>query len=100
MSEHKILRDQGPSNPEVFIVNEPDLGRTFPIREATDQQLAKHLQINQAAQAQTRNQVLVLLNQYTEITRGVAIIEYEIDRRARTLSIVRDLSEISTLRRQ
>src|SRR5271166_5665972 len=101
MSEHRLPRDaKPPIDPESFSLNEPELGRSTPMREATDEQLARHLKINIQAQTDLQGGIMQMLNKYTQLCRGVACIEYEIDRRKRTIAIVTDLSTISGLRKQ
>jgi hypothetical protein len=101
MSEHKILRDQpSPASSEGFVINEPATGKSYPIREATDEQLSKHLaEANQAHMEFTR-QAMLLIGQSVNAAKASAIMAYELERRQKTIQVVTDLSQVQDLRRQ
>lgn len=81
-------------------MHETDTGRSFPIREATDEQLAKHLAAANQQHGQLVQKALKMIGEATNAAKAAACIAYEIDRRARTIAIVTDLSQIHGLRRQ
>jgi hypothetical protein len=100
MGEHKIPRDRDIREPETFAIHEAATGTSTPIREATEEQLQR---AKQAAEQQHRalaQQVIQLLGQSTNCAKAAAAIEYELDRRKRTITIATDLTSITGLRRQ
>jgi hypothetical protein len=99
MSEHHLPRNP-PSTQEAFVAYETSTGKSFPIRECTDEQLEKHLQEARKQAAEIMQEALRLIGVSGNASKAAAIIAYEIDRRARTLSVVSDLSQVQGLRRQ
>jgi hypothetical protein len=101
MSESKIPRE--PLNhalQEAFVVHEAATGRSFPIRECTDEQLAKNLMDANEQHKQLMMQAMQMIGQALNAGKASAIIAYEIDRRQRTINVASDLSFIHGLRRQ
>jgi hypothetical protein len=104
MGESRLPRDP-PSNPDTFLIHEGATGKTFPIREASDEQLARH-----AADAITQHQQFVresfrLIGEATNAAKAHAVIAYEIDRRKRTITLagagdLANLTNLSSFRRQ
>lgn len=91
MSEHKLNREP-PSGPrENFMIHEGDTGKSYPIRECTDEQLAKHFQIANQQHQKLIEQAIHCIGQGTNAAKAAAIIAYEIDRRQRSITIVGSL---------
>lgn len=88
MSEHRLPRDLPPVDREGFQVHEVDTGKSFPIREATNEQLAKHLQNANEMHQNLVKQVMIILGQATNAAKASACISYEIDRRKRAGGLV------------
>jgi hypothetical protein len=101
MSEHKIPRDrQAASNPEGFVIHELETRQSFPVREATDAQLAKHLIAANQQHEQFTHQAMQLIGMAVNAAKASAVIAYEIDRRARTIAVVGNLAGITGLVKQ
>ena len=100
MSESKIPRDQKPLNPEAFLAQDAALGKSFPIRECTDEQLSRYSIDAQTQAKQFMQQAMQFMGMSTNCSKAAACIDYEIDRRKRSVAIVTDLGQIHGLRKQ
>ena len=99
MSEHKLSRE--PRAPqEAFLIHEAATGKSIVIREATDEQLARHLNEANSQHQQLMMQAMSTIGQALNAGKASAIIAYEIDRRQRSITIATDLSQIHGLRKQ
>ena len=85
MSEHRIPRDQIPPPEEVFIIREAATGKSFSVREATDEQLAHHLQDANQVHLQLTKAAMMKIGEAVNAAKVAAVLSYEIDRRSRTL---------------
>jgi len=85
------------TSPEGFQMHEAATGKSTPIREATDEQLAKNFADANKQHEVLVRQVLELFGHATNAAKAAAVIGYEIDRRSRTLTIA---SNLSSLRKQ
>ena len=62
MSEHKIPRSLNNSTPsEAFQINDPEVGKTFAVRELTDAQILRFMQNTLATQQHMMNQAIAAL---------------------------------------
>jgi hypothetical protein len=100
MGEHKIPRDQTIRDPEAFAIHDAAIGLSTPIREAPDEQLLRAKQAAEQQHHALAQQVIQLLGQATNCAKAAAALEYELDRRKRTITIATDLTSITGLRRQ
>jgi hypothetical protein len=76
---------------EIFAVNDSSVGKTFTIRDATDEQLVRYRKEFQKNHALAQQKFMAALGELQDANTGVNIIIYEIDRRARMLSIASNL---------
>jgi hypothetical protein len=83
-----------PPNAEKFCINDPVNKRSFPMRDATDEELALHLANAQQQHARAMNVVAQALQACMDLQAACSSMAYEIDRRARSFTIVQDLSGI------
>jgi hypothetical protein len=89
MSEHRLPRDSKPLDAEVFQVFEAATGKTTPIRELTDEALERNiLQANQASK-QMMVEAMKMFGQSQTAGKCASCMEYERDRRRRSIAIVR-----------
>lgn len=107
MGEHKndrTLEPQPDPNAELYFITEPATGLRTNMRDCTDEQLHRHLESNTKGRDQMMAGLMPALGQMlTDIvnaSNGVAIMEYERDRRKRSIDVVTDLSSIRGLSRQ
>lgn len=102
MSEHRIPRDHfnnsGPT-PEAFIVNDPEVGKTFAVREMTDQQLQRFMENAVQQQQALVQKALALIGQATQAAAMGSVLGYELDRRRRTITLATE-TDLANLRRQ
>jgi hypothetical protein len=85
MSESRLPRNPPPIPQEAFVIREVDTGKSFTIREATDEQLAKHLEnANQMHQDLTR-QAIQMIGQSVNVAKAAAVLSYEIERRSKQI---------------
>lgn len=99
MGEHRIPRDLPAGDPEVFQVREEATNQIFPMRELTDEQLDSHIQdANQQAQNFMR-EALKLIGISQTAKSAASCMEYERDRRKRTIKIATPF-DVSGLRKQ
>jgi hypothetical protein len=92
MSESKIPRiPRADSSSEQFKVTEAATGKSFVIREMTDEQLARHLQEANTAHKQATVQAMAMFGQATTIAKASAAMQFEIERRAKSIQIVRSI---------
>jgi hypothetical protein len=82
------------SDAEIFAVADSSVGKTFTIRDATDQQLVRFRKEFQNNHALAQQKFMAALAELQDANIGVNIIIYEMDRRARTLAIASDLPKI------
>jgi hypothetical protein len=76
---------------EMFAVNDSSVGKTFTIRDATDEQLVRYRKEFQKNHALAQQKFMAALGELQDANTGVNIIIYEIDRRARMLAIASNL---------
>jgi hypothetical protein len=92
------VQPKGPE-PEAFVVNDPEVGKTFIIRELADAQLERYAVNAEQGHAGMTRQAMALLGQAVEAAKAAAIFRYEQDRRRRTVTLATP-SDIDLLRRQ
>lgn len=76
---------------EPFCINVPDLKQSIPIREASNEVLAKHLQIARAQHTHFMQLTMHNMQQSSLLAQACAAIAYEQDRRLKAFAIVTDL---------
>lgn len=100
MGEHRIPRDLPPAaDPENFKIQEVATGLTFTIRDASDEQLRRHIKDSNDQHIQCAQQAMALIQQATQLAAVRTCLEYELDRRKRTITIATSLNGLSDLRR-
>lgn len=80
---------------ERFCINDPVTKLALPVRDATTAQLHIHLK---NAQAQHQQQMVMVMNgmqQASILAQACAAMSYEIERRDKTFTIVRDLGDVN-----
>lgn len=102
MSEHRIPRpdhfNNGPP-PEAFVINDPEVGKTFAVRELTDAQLHRFMQNAIQQQQALVQQALGLIGQATQAAAMGSVLGYELDRRRRSITLATG-ADLTNLRRQ
>ena len=83
MGEHKLPR-------EPFTAHHPS-GIDKPIRELTDDELAEAIEGAKSIKHQLKMQFAGLLSQVLNAERAEALFAYEIDRRAKSITVVHNL---------
>lgn len=91
MSEHHLPR-QPAYQPEKFQINDPVVGKTFVVRDLTDEQLQRFMKNATEQHQQIAQQLQIMINQCTLAASMAAVLSYEIDRRAKSLQIVTSLN--------
>jgi hypothetical protein len=76
---------------EKFQVHDNILNKTFPARECTDEQLGRAFTQCQTAFQESAGHLTQAMQRYSALQATMAMIEYEIDRRRRTLTIAREI---------
>jgi len=99
MSEHRIPRDHNGPPPEAFIVNDPEVGKTFAVRELTDAQLQRFMDNTVQQQKQLVQQAMMFIGQATQAAAMGSVLGYELDRRRRSITLATG-ADIANLRRQ
>ena len=100
MGEHKFPPREPPQEPEAWAINDAEVGKTFPIRDCTDEQLQRYFAIASQSHMNNGRQAIALIGASVEDAKRMGAIAFEIDRRKRSIAIATDLSQISGLRRQ
>jgi hypothetical protein len=101
VSEHKLPREPVNSrDPEVFQCFEAATGTRLPMREATDEQLVRFIADAGAQAKHHMTEAMKHIGISTNCSKAESCMQYELDRRKRTIAIVTDLSNIQGLRRQ
>ena len=88
MSEHRLPRDPRALNPEVFQCHEAATGKSLPMREATDEQLAKFIADAEGQAAKFMTEALKLIGLSGNCGKAASCMQYELDRRKRTGGLV------------
>jgi hypothetical protein len=100
MSEHRIPREINHSPPpEAFQINDPEIGKTFAVRELTDEQLQRFMDNAVGQQKALIQQSLALIGQATQAAAMASVLGYELDRRRRSITLATG-ADLSNLRRQ
>ena len=99
MGEHKLDRQPSAGQPEEFQVNDQEIGKTFAIRDLTDEQLARYAANADAAAQSLIHQAMALVGQHVAAAKASAILHYEQDRRRRSITLATP-GDISRLVRQ
>jgi hypothetical protein len=87
------------SNSETFVINDPEVAKTFVIRELTEAQLERYALNAEQSHVVLTRQAMNLLGQAVEAAKAAALFRYEQDRRRRTVTLATP-SDVSALRRQ
>jgi hypothetical protein len=88
MNEHRIPRDRPDPTEEAFKIHELETGKSFPIRKATDEQLAKHLIAANQQHQQLTSQAMQMIGMAVNAAKASAVIAYEIERRSKTIVLL------------
>jgi hypothetical protein len=99
MSEHRIPRDHNGPPPEAFVINDPEVGKTFAVRELTDAQLQRFMDNAVNQQKMLVQQALAMIGQATQAAVMGSVLGYELDRRRRTITLATG-ADLANLRRQ
>lgn len=100
MGNHNIPRDRVMNgNPESFVINDPEIGKTFAVRELTDAQLQRFMENCMQQQKVIVQQILLLMGQASQAAAMGSVLGYEADRRQRSVTIA-TAADLSSLRRQ
>jgi hypothetical protein len=99
MSESRIPREPAAAPQESFQINDPVVGKTFSVRECTDEQLTRYAASAQENQKACIQQVLQLLGQAQQAGSMAYVLQYELDRRRRSITLATG-ADLSNLRRQ
>jgi hypothetical protein len=79
--------DTGASPSEKFLLHDGATGKSFVMRDALDGQLQRARQ-SAVEEQQRSNQVIAdAVNQLIQASQVLALVDYELDRRSRTLTI-------------
>jgi hypothetical protein len=82
---------------ESFSINDPEVGRHFAVRDMTEDQLRKYASQCAADHATLTRQAMECLGQATIASKMAAVLQYEMDRRQKSITIATPL-EVSRLR--
>jgi hypothetical protein len=88
MGEHRIPRDAAPLDPEVFCVHEEATNQIFNMRDLTDEQLERHIADANRQAKQFMSEGLKLIGISQTAKSAASCMEYEKDRRRRSVKIV------------
>lgn len=80
-----------PADHEVFLLHEPATGKSIAVRDAQDAQLLKAFTTSNQALTEISQQVGQLLEKLVNTAKINAVVQYEIDRRRRTITIATPL---------
>jgi len=86
MGEHRLPRGETTNTgDEHFKVFEAATGKTIPMRELTDEQLARHITEANEASKEVMMQAIQMIGQANQLGRVCSCLEYERDRRSRQI---------------
>lgn len=100
MSEHRIPRDQKPFDQEVFQAKEVATGKIIPFRDLTDEQLVRNIADANRQSKEFMLQGMQLIGVSQTAGKAASCMEYELDRRRRSISLITDLNQIQGLSKQ
>lgn len=87
----EALAPQPQPNAEKFCINDPELKLAIPMRDATDKQLAFHLDIAQKQHQHFMQVAMQNMQNATNLAQACAALAYEQDRRSRAFTIITEL---------
>jgi hypothetical protein len=98
MSEHGKDRTPPPAAPEKFFINDAIVGKSFAVRDCTDEQLQRAFKEASQQHETAVKQLGSVLQVVQNSTSVCSMLAYEMDRRSRPAIKIADIADINRIR--